>query len=136
MTEIYKDFQELGTELLRSFNQGEVLLTRVYEDDPDPNKPWAPPDSISRTYRLAATVRGVSSKYIDGTNIVVSDQMVVCAVSAELIAASDIPINTFDDIHPTMEDSLMVDGTPRTIKAIKPVPAAGEPSVYHIVIGG
>ena len=136
MTQIYKDFQSLGTELLRQFSQGEVLLKRVYEGEPDPTKPWQPPASIERIYRLDATVRGVSSKYVDGTNIIVSDQMLICAIPGELIAADDVPINVYEDIFPTEEDAIIVDGQPRTIKAIKPVPAAGIPSVHHIVIGG
>ena len=134
MSQIYKDFQSLATDLLQQFNQGQVLLNRVYEGEPE--QPWLPPPQIKRTYRLDATVRGVSSKYVDGTNIVVSDQMIISAIPAELIASDDIPIGGVEEIHPTMDDSLVIDGKPRVVKAIKPVPAAGIPSVYHIVIGG
>jgi hypothetical protein len=130
----YQEMQGVATEILDEFQQGDVLAVRTTPGTPDPTKPWEPVEGTVKTYKLKATVRGVSQKYLDGTNITVSDQMVVAAVAAKEVL-NGIPQGD-EAFHPAASDEIRVDGKTRSVKRIIPIPAAGTPVAYHIVIGG
>lgn len=98
MIGFYDDMADMARELLApedegGLGQGDVHLKRV-TTTPGPNE-WDPPTETVATWELVAAVRRVSTKYVDGTLIVASDNQVTFAVPATV---------------PLMTDHLVIDG--------------------------
>lgn len=109
----YDEMADMARELLApeedgGLGQGTVQLKRVTMT-PGPNE-WTPGVETTTLYDLAATVRRVSQKYVDGTLIVATDNQITFAVP------STVPLIT---------DMLVIDGDEHVMKDLRPIPAAG-----------
>lgn len=115
---IYDSSRKTASRLFAKFAQGDVLLRRAA---PAAGDPWSPAAGPAVDHPLDATVSGVSARYVDGTLVTASDFMVRCAVPP---------------VAPDPADMIVVDGAPRAILKIQPVPAAGAPVAYLIFVKG
>lgn len=118
MIGFYDDMADMARELLApedegGLGQGDVHLKRV-TTTPGPNE-WDPPTETVATWELVAAVRRVSTKYVDGTLIVASDNQVTFAVPATV---------------PLMTDHLVIDGREQAMKDLRPLPGAGTVVAY------
>lgn len=113
MADFYEEMRGVADDLLREFRQGSVQLRRV-TTIPGPNE-WDPPTETVETWELKAAVRRVSTKYVDGTLILSSDNQVMFAVP---------------DTEPKMTDTLVVDGKAHAMKDLRPLPGAGTVVAY------
>lgn len=120
MADFYQEMQDTATGILDEFKQGTIVLTRITPGTPDPETPWIPVVDTTTDYTLKATVRGVSQNET-GNLILESDEVVVSSA---------------DIITPILSDTITVDGKPRALKKIKPVPAAGTPVAFQLFIAG
>jgi hypothetical protein len=111
----YDEMRGVADELLGEFAQGTCTLKRVTTAAPNPETPWIPGEETVTTYPLAAAVRRVSQKYVDGTLIVATDNQVTFAVPA---------------IVPAMSDILVIDGAEHAMKDLRPIPGAGVVVAY------
>mgnify|MGYP001168734118 CR=1 FL=1 len=116
---IYDRARQTASKLFTKFGQGVVSLQR---DVPgEGGDAWNPPVAVPVNYGLNATVSGVTARYVDGTLVTASDLMVRCAVP---------------EVEPLITDRVIIDGTPRAILKIQPIPAAGTPAAYLIFVKG
>lgn len=131
MSTFYDSMQRLADGLLGDFEQGSVIVTRLVKDASNPNTPWTPGEArIERQYRVSASVSGVAKKFVDGTNVIMSDIQAICAVSATNILTGEVV-----KLTPTMTDTINIDGgEPKKPKSIVQVPAAGTPVVFIIIL--
>ncbi len=111
----YDDMRAVADELLGEFKQGSVQLRRETPGIPDPDAPWEPVEPTVQTWELKAAVRRVSTKYVDGTLIIASDNQVTFAVPATV---------------PKLTDTLVVDGRAHAMKDLRPLPGAGTVVAY------
>jgi len=95
------------------------MLVRTVPSEPDPQTPWLPGEPTETVHALNAAVRGVAAKYIDGTTVVASDLQIMCTVPP---------------VEPQMTDVYSIDGHAHVPKRILPIPAAGEPCAYLIIV--
>lgn len=114
----YQDVQNVASEVLREFKQGEIKYIKVTPGKGPKHAPGAPTETV---YDVDAAARGVQFKYIDGTQIVASDMQIVMAVRP--------------DVTPDMKGFVSVDGVRYKIKACMAVPPAGTPVAHKIVFG-
>ena len=116
------DYAAIAAEVALAFaevRQGTVTLSRtVYAAGPNA---WTPGAPTTTSYELDATVRRVEQKYVDGTLIVATDDQINFSVPP---------------IAPAMTDAFTVDGKLRTLKALRPIPAAGTPVMYIAFVAG
>lgn len=115
---IYDDMRGVANEIFAEFKQGAVSYVSV-----TPNAGSTPDEPLPPTLTpvaINATVRPVSTKYVDGTHIVRSDKQV--AMPNNGVTAPDM--NGFVD----------VDGERHKIIEIMPRPAAGPAVVWILVI--
>lgn len=115
---IYDDARNVATELLAEFAQGTVLyvtLTHVPGATPD-----APGTPVPSETAVNATVQPVSTRYVDGSHIVMTDKQVTIANDGS--------------ITPDMDGSLKIDGLTHKIIEIMPRPAAGDPVTWTIIV--
>lgn len=132
---LYAELREVADEVLAEFSQGEVLLERHTPGTSDPDRPWLPGLPTTMTYRLSATVSVVSRKFVDGTLVIGTEEQAVVAVTATHVETGGTPVPPVSvSISPNMDDSLIVDGRPRKIKKVVPLPGAGDPVAFAIVM--
>jgi hypothetical protein len=108
--------QATASKLLKTFNQGTIKLIKITDGT---GPAYDPGDPVPTPYDLDGTVRGVSSKYVDGTLVLESDLQVTAAVHA---------IQT-----PTLKDKVSIDGNEYAIIKIIKIPAAGT-TITNIII--
>ena len=120
MADFYTELQGVAAEILDEFSQGTIVLTRITPGTPDPATPWIPVVDTTTDFTLKATVRGVSQNET-GNLILETDEVVVSSA---------------DIVTPILSDTITVDGKPRALKKIRPVPAAGTPVAFNIFIAG
>jgi hypothetical protein len=118
MPGFYDDIGDMVQDLLLpdaegGLGQGTVQLKRtVTTPGADP---WDPPSEDVTAYTLKAAVRRVSTKYVDGTLILATDNQVTFAVPA---------------VTPLMTDTLSIDGKDHAMKDLRPLPGAGTVAAY------
>lgn len=116
----YAKLQAKVSKVMPKVKQGVVSLKRV-TTTPGAN-PWDPPvEGTPVLYELAAAVRRVAQKYVDGTLIVATDNQVTFAVP---------------EVTPVMTDALIIDGAEHAMKDLRPIPAAGTPAAFIAFIAG
>ena len=131
MADIYTRTQGTASRLLGKFAQGTVTLTRSTPGTPDPETPWEPAEPTTVSYTLSATVKGVSSEYVDGTVILATDLEVTAAVLATDENGAEVSID------PDMStDALSIDGQAVTIVRDVSVPAAGTEVALRWIVRG
>ena len=114
---IYDDARQVANELFGEFKQGDVrYIGLTPQPGGTPDDPLPPiPTNVS----INATVRPVSTKYVDGSHIVQSDKQVSMPNAG---------------VVPTMSGSIRIDGATHKIIEIMPRPAAGDPVVWVLVV--
>lgn len=108
MTDFYDEMRGVADELLGEFKQGSVRLRRI-TTTPGPNE-WDPPTETVETWELSAVVKRVDQRYENGILIVQTGDIVTFAVPP---------------VAPVLSDSLVIDGTLRSITSLRPTPSAG-----------
>ena len=115
----YDDMQTIAGDLLSEFNQG-ASSEQVITSTPAANE-WDLPSEIVTETVLDAVARGVSSKYVDGVNILSTDlQMTVSAV----------------DWTATAGMSIKIDGAAVTVLRFDGIPAMGTPVAWRVFVRG
>lgn len=123
MSDFYRDMQNIASELLSEFDQsrgtgaqsdGLWYIAQVKSGPPDA------PILTPTPYKFDGVARTVSRKYVDGTNIVQTDEQAV--------------FNIRDDgVKPAMGGTVLVDGARRTVVGLRQIPPSGVP-VATVVI--
>lgn len=115
---IYDDLRAVTSQVMSEFKQGTVYyvpVATVAGATPD-----APASSGKGTPVLInATVRPVSTNYVDGTHVVQTDKQVV------------VPN---DGTIPTMQGFVRIDGVDHKIIVIMARPAAGDPIAWTVIV--
>lgn len=106
--------------LLSKYKTGTVEIGRPV-NVPGANS-WDPPTVTTAWIEIDAIVTGVSQKFVDGTEIVMSDREVLTQTPA-----------TFDEVA---GDQLRVDGGVVSVISVMPILAAGVPVAVRFVIRG
>lgn len=114
---IYDDARLIATDLLNEFKQGTILYVELQpQAGATPDNPGEP---VEVEHTLNAVARPVSTKYVDGSHIVQSDKQIIMPG---------------DGIEPRMSGSMKIDGVTHKIIEIMPVPAAGDPVTYTVIV--
>jgi len=108
MSDFYDEMQEVATDLLQEFSQGQVTLKRTVTTPGEHS--YDPPTETVTSYALKATVRRVNQRFDRGTVIVETGDVVTFAAL---------------EVEPALTDLLVVDGKDRAITDLKRIPAAG-----------
>lgn len=116
---IYDDMRSVAADVLGEFKQGEIRYVTVA------NAAGASPDesgstTLTASNPLSATARPVSTKYVDGSNVVVSDIQVT--------------IPNDGKCSPDMNGFVRIDGTDYKIMAVMARPAAGDPVSWTVIV--
>lgn len=115
----YDEIQTIAGDLLTEFNQG-ASSEQVITSTPAANE-WDPPTETVTETVLDAVARGVSSKYVDGVNILATDlQMTISAV----------------DFTATAGMNIKIDGNAVTVLRFDAVPAMGTVVVWRVFVRG
>lgn len=85
-------------------------------------EPWSPPVTTTQWAAIDAVVTGVSQKYVDGSNVVMSDREVITQSPA-----------SFD---PEAGDQLRIDGGVVAVLSVIPILAAGDPVAVRFIVRG
>ncbi len=117
MSDFYSDLRAVASNVLSEFKQGSVSYVRMQSVvGATPDDPGTPIEVVSP---LNATVRPVSTKYVDGSHIIQSDRQVTMPN---------------DGIEPKMSGFIRIDGSDHKIIEIMPRPAAGDPITYTVIV--
>lgn len=117
---IYDDLRNISSDLHREFKQGDVRYVPITVSTTA--RPDAPSASVKGApVALNATARPVSTKYVDGTNVVVTDKQL------------SIPNDGVSPV-PTLGHIIRIDGVDHKIIAVMPRPAAGEPVSWTVFV--
>lgn len=117
MTDFYQEMQAVAAEVLAQFKQGTVVYVALTaQAGATPDDPGVPVDV---PHPVNATVKPVSMKYVDGTNIVQSDRQVTMPG---------------DGVEPDSNGYMLIDGARYKIIEIKRIPAAGTPVTFIVIV--
>ena len=118
----YDEMADVVTEILSDpdFKQGTVYLIKTTRGVSNIATPWLPAAETTQQIELDSVTRRVDERYVDGSTILMTDNMVTFAVPS---------------VTPSMTDRLMVDGRIYLMKGLVQVPAAGTPVAYIAFIG-
>lgn len=106
--------------LLAKYKTGTVEIGRpVTTQGTDP---WDAPTTSTTWTEIDAVVTGVSQKYVDESNIVMSDREVITQSPA-----------SFD---PEAGDQLRIDGSVVAVLSVMPILAAGVPVAVRFIVRG
>lgn len=113
----YDDMQIVASDVLAEFKQGSVSYIAITpQPGSTPDEPLPPTESSTA---INATVRPVSTKYVDGTHIVQSDKQVTFAAGV---------------VTPDISGFIDIDGSRFKIVEVLPVPAAGTVVTYTLIV--
>lgn len=118
----YDDMRAVASDVIGEFKQGTVIYVEMQpQAGATPDNPSAP---VPVEHPINAVTRPVEFKYVDGTQIVQSDeQFTIAALDAEAAG-----------FEPSMTGFALIDGTRSKIVGIKRIPAAGDPITYTIIV--
>ena len=115
----YDEMQVIAGDLLAEFNQG-ASSEQVITSTPAANEWDLPSESVAEMV-LDAVASGVSSKYVDGVNILATDlQMTISAVGWTATAGMNIKI----------------DGAAVTVLRVDQIPAMGTAVAWRVFVRG
>ncbi len=83
-------------------------------------EPWEPPTTTTQWTEIDAVVAGVSQKYVDGSNVVMSDREVITQSPA-----------SFDQ---EAGDQLRIDGGVVSVLSVMPILASGTPVAVRFIV--
>lgn len=111
----YDDMAEMAAGLLQEFDQGGLVLMRQVPGNGPPHNP-GPTTWVDKPF--AGVAEGVTGEHLKDS----------------LIQSSDLIVTMPGHIHPTMTDKVQNAGQEYSIVKITPIPAAGTPAVYEVII--
>lgn len=112
--EFYEEMQLIASGLLNESKQGSIAF---YRATPGSGPAYDPGSPTETAFPVDGVVSGVNRRYVDGTQIVESDQQIIFNANAGFI--------------PSMTDRLVIDGRSYDhIVSVKQIPAAGTPVVF------
>lgn len=115
MNDFYQEMQAVATDLIGEFQQGVIEYVAITPGTGPADDPGEPTETVTR---IDAVARGVSFKYVDGTNVVTSDLQTTFAGSAAT---------------PEMTGFIQVDGVRYKIVQIVRKPAAGTVVAWTVI---
>lgn len=145
----YGEMADMARELLApesagGLGQGVITVERIEQEPMPPDWPtWEPwtGATTTKTYLLRGAVSGVSKELVDGTTILASDQLLICAdwmslISSQTDDGDPVTSNTevlFDVVVPEVVN---VDGVPFTTLQRIPIPGGGVKAAHKFIIRG
>ncbi len=118
MSDFYKDLQTVATNVLNTFNQGDIKLVQsVVLEETSPDEA---PETEEVVTQLKGTVNGISFKYVDNTFIFKTDM--------------EATVSVIDGITVSKDDFLMIDDVKYKIIEDLTVPSAGVPVVWKFAV--
>lgn len=119
---IYDDMRQVTSEVIGEFKQGSIAYVELQpQAGATPDNPGAP---VPVSYPVNGVTRPVEFKYVDGTDIVQSDEeFTIAALDAERAGFT-----------PAMEGYATIDGERAKIVGIKRIPAAGDPITFVVIV--
>lgn len=149
MAGFYAEMAEMTRELLApesagGLGQGIITLIRTEQVEPPPDWPtWEPWPGVEtvKTYRIYGAMSGVAKELVDGSTILASDQVLICADRMTLIETKvgDDPAvasSTEASFELTVGEIVNVDGVPFTTLQRLPIPSAGVKAAHKYVVRG
>lgn len=137
MLDPYLRFQATADRLIGKWKQGTVTLTRTIQGTPNPETPWIPAPSETRTYTLDAVVRDVATKYVDGTEILATDVQVTASTKMSWTATNGVAITPSTvRYEPSPGDVMAIDGDGVTIVKTMRIPRAGTALAWRFIVRG
>ena len=126
--DFYDEMKAMAAELLAptsqdGLGQGVIVLTRIAQGEPNPDRPWLPVEPVKKTEKLDGAVKGVSSQLV-GTE----------AGSAVILASDREAICTVPKMGYKAGDMLSIDGVGCVILAAMPIPAAGATVALRFIV--
>lgn len=115
MDDFYKDMQDVATNLISEFKQGQVVYIDLKPGDGPADDPGP---AVETRHPVEGTARGVSFRYIDKTNIVATDLQVT--ISGK-------------NVEPKITGFMEVDGVRHKIIRVVSKPAAGIPVAFTVI---
>ena len=137
MVDPYLRFHATADRLVGKWKQGTVTLTRTIQGAPNPETPWIPAPSETRTYTLDAVVRDVATKYVDGTEILATDVQVTASTKMSWTATNGVAITPSTvRYEPSPGDVMAIDGDGVTIVKTMRIPRAGTALAWRYIVRG
>lgn len=147
MAGFYDEMADMARELLApesagGLGQGVITVERIEQEPMPPHWPtWEPWEGAItiKTYLLRGAVSGVSKELVDGTTILASDQMLVCADWQQLISTKvgEDPAVASKAIVPfdlKVGDIVQIDGKPVTTMQKIAIPGAGIVAAHKFIV--
>ncbi len=125
----YDEMAGVANDLLTEFSQATAILIREAAGAGPAYNPG--PGEQTRFQHKGVTVRGISQKYIDGKEIIATDQMAVLSV-AQIDPTTKKAISV--SVRPTVKDVLTLNGVKYRIIKDLTVPAVGTSVAYILAI--
>ncbi len=148
MAGFYDEMADMARELLApesagGLGQGVITVVRTTDGKPDDWPTWEPWEGVEtvKTYLLRGAVSGVSKELVDGTTILATDQLLICADWMALISTQtddDDPVtsNTAVPFDLAVPEVVSIDGQPFTTLQRVPIPGAGVKAAHKFIIRG
>lgn len=114
---IYDDMRDIASDVFAEFKQGSVSYVDVAATAGA--RPDLPGVSVETITAINATVRPVSTNYVDGSHIVQSDKQV------------SMPN---DGVTPSIKGFVVIDGARHKIIEVMANPAAGEAVSFTLIV--
>lgn len=114
---VYSDLQKVASELLTEFDQHNIVLIQHIYDCQNPDEP---DESQEVKYSLRGVSKGVSQFYEKSGFVVGSDAIVTT--------------NVLQNVTPTKDDFLELDGILYKILEFEPIPRVGVPCVWKFIV--
>jgi hypothetical protein len=113
----YDDMQAVARDVIGEFAQGTIIYVELQpQEGGTPDDPLPP---VSVEHSIDAVTRPVEFKYVDGTQIVQSDEQFTMPGGG---------------VEPTMDGKATIDGRACKIVGIKRIPAAGTVITYTVIV--
>lgn len=143
----YGEMADMARELLASeadggLGQGVITVERIEQEPMPPDWPtWEPWEGAItiKTYLLRGAVSGISKELVDGTTILASDQMLICADWMALISTQtgdDEPVTSNAEVLFDLKvgDIVQIDGKPVTTMQKIAIPGAGIVAAHKFIV--
>lgn len=114
----YSEMRELASGILKEFNQGSIKLIQLVE--PENGTPDNPGEMIETSYDACGAVKGVSYKYLKESFVTSTDL--------------EVTIGVIENVTPSINDFIEIDGVRHKIIEDISVPAAGTRVVWKFIV--
>jgi hypothetical protein len=116
MADFYGRMQKTASRLLKDKRQGDIIYVQPGATS---GPAWDPVVSPPINHTLDATVSGVAFKYVDGSQVLATDQMVIAAVFG---------------VEPSMSGTVTINGRAHQIVRIDRVPGSGTVVAWRVFV--